>query len=159
VPSPDPPARRPRPVAATLAWAVAVVGATTIGLTAVGAIGDGIIGSSQRPLNPQEVEARLTAAAAAARPAPAPGGVPTVAPPAAGATTAEALGSRGGTVVARCRTGIVEVVSVIPAQGFRVHDELEQDRGRVRFESEQTRVELRLSCADDRPVAQIRIDD
>jgi hypothetical protein len=37
-----------------------------------------------------------------------------------------------------------------------VHDEADEDRGRVRFEAGNSRVELRLSCAGGRPQAQIR---
>ena len=148
--------RRARLVTATLAWALAVCAATAIGLTAVGAIGDGIIGAGQRPLTPPEVQARLVAAAAAARPAPpVPAGEVSLL---AGAAS-EALTSPGGAVLARCRGRVVEVVSAAPAQGFRVHEQDEDDRDEVEFESDDITVKVRLSCPGDRPVAQIKIDD
>lgn len=145
--------RRARFLVATLAWVITVVAATAVGLTAVGAIGDGIIGSGQRPLTSQEVQARLLAAAA--RPAAVPG-----APARAPASPAPyALASRGGTVLARCRGEVVEVVSVTPAQGFRVRDQDEDDQDKVELDSDDVDVELRLSCAAGRPVARESIDD
>ena len=92
--------RRARLVTALLAWGFAVCAATAIGLTAVGAIGDGIMVSGQRPLTPQEVQARLIAASAAARPAPP---APTGAVSLVASAASEALTSPGGAVLARCR--------------------------------------------------------
>jgi hypothetical protein len=146
--------RRARLLVATLAWLLGVVGATAVGLMAVGAIGDGIIGSGQRPLSPPEVQARLLAAAAATRPAAAPGDV--VQPLAAAAP--EALASRGGTVLAQCRGEVVEVVSMTPAQGFRVEDQ-DEDGDKVTFKSDEIKVKMHLSCADGLPTARETIDD
>lgn len=143
----------PRAVTAALAWAAAVVGATAIGLTAVGAIGVGIVGSGSRPLDAAEVD-RLLADPVA------PGGSGTTAPaPTSAATAPLVLAGPGGTVLARCADGVVEVVSASPAQGFRVHDEGGGDAGRVRFEAEETEVEMRLSCVDGEPVSDTRVDD
>lgn len=69
------------------------------------------------------------------------------------------LGGPGGTVLARCAGGVVEAVSTSPAQGFRGHDEGGEVAGRVRFEAEDTEVEMRLSCVDGRPVSDTRVDD
>ncbi|MFC4947435.1 hypothetical protein [Pseudonocardia sp. GCM10023141] len=152
-----PPGRR-RAATAALAWLAAVVVATAIGLLAVSAIGVGIIGPGQRPLDAAEVDRLLAAPITQPTPAPAlPTAVspPTPAPPVA---PPDVLPSRGGTVLARCSAGTVEVVSANPAQGFRVHDEPGEDAGRVRFESGDTRVELRLSCRDGHAVADVRAD-
>lgn len=146
-----------RALTAVLAWAAAVVGSTAIGLTAVGAIGAGIVGagtagSGSDPLTAAEVERLLaTSAPAAAGPTTLAAGPATTAP--------VVLAGPGGTVVARCTGGAVEVVSASPAQGFRVHDEGAEDAGRVRFESEDTEVEMRLSCLDGQPVSDTRVDD
>jgi len=157
VPSSDPyRRRRARLVTATVAWVLAVLAATAVGLTAVGAIGAGIVGTGQRPLTPQEVEARLLAASAA-RPAPIADRTAPV--PAAASTPAEALAGRGGTVLARCSGGTVEVVSVTPAQGFRVHDQDSDDRDKVELESEEIAYDVRLSCVGGRPVAEEIVDD
>jgi hypothetical protein len=84
----------------------------------------------------------LTAAPAPVAPTPA---ATTPAPaPAAGS---KVFPTDGGIVVARSRDGVVDVVSATPAQGWGVHDEAGEDRGR-------DRIELRLSCADGVPQAQ-----
>ena len=128
--------RRARTALVAIAWAAAVVVATLVGMSAVGAIGSGIVGGGQRPLTSDQVDESLAAARAAeaAEPAaPSPAPAPTSAAP-AGAT--DVVGSPGGTIVARCTAGAVEVVSASPAQGFRLDDE--QEDSRVRFESEET---------------------
>lgn len=61
----------------------------------------------------------------------------------------------GGTVLAGCAGGRPEVVSATPAQGFRVHTEDDDGGPRVRFRAGGTRVEIRLSCTDGRPVAAV----
>jgi hypothetical protein len=147
-----------RIVTAVLAWAAAVVGATAIGLTAVGAIGAGIVGPDIRPLDAAEVQRRLSATPAAAPASPAPS-VPPAADPPAGTATPVVLGGPGGTVLARCTGGGVEIVSASPAQGFGVHDEGGEDGGRVRFESERTEVEMQIGCVDGRPVAETTVED
>lgn len=157
---PSPPARRPPParnVTAALAWLVAAVAATLVGLTAVGAIGSGIVGTAQPQLSPAEVDARLAAAGTTGPAASATPAATVTVPEPTGAT--DVLASAGGSVVARCSTGGVEVLSATPAQGYRVHDEGGDDPGRVRFESDGRRVELRLACRDGRPVADVRVDD
>ncbi|WP_214408142.1 hypothetical protein [Pseudonocardia lacus] len=141
-----------RTVTGVLAWLGAVVVATGVGLAAVSAIGVSIVGADQQVLSPSDVEGRLAAAGAPSTAAP-------IAPPAPAAEPAaapKAFPTDGGTVVARCVDGRVEVVTASPAQGWRIHDEAEEDRGRVRFEAGGRRVELRLSCSGDEPRAEIR---
>jgi hypothetical protein len=140
--------RTARTLTGALAWLGAVVVATVVGLMAVNAIGAGLVGPGQRVLDPTEVDARLAAAG------PAPVAPTTAPPPAAPAGGSKVFPTDGGIVVARCRDGAVDVVSATPAQGWGVHDEAEEDRGRVRFENGRDRVELRLSCADGVPQAQ-----
>ena len=52
-----------------------------------------------------------------------------------------------------------EVVSATPAQGFRVQTEDDDGGPRVRFRAGQTRIEVKLTCADGRPVAAVATDD
>ena len=143
--------RRTRATVAALLWAAAVLAATLVGMTAVGTIGSGMSGRGGQPLTPAQVDAAIAAARsdeAPAQPAPsAPGS-----DGAAGVVT-----SQGGTVVARCGTGGVQIVSVIPAQGFQLDDE--QEGGRVRFESDDTRVDVHVRCSDGRPVGDVDVDD
>lgn len=151
---PGPPPRRTGPVLAALAWAATVVVATVVGMSAVGAIGSGILGAGQEPLTPAQVDQAL----AAARSAPPPAAASTTAPPPdAAGPPAEVIPSPGGTVIARCTGGVVDVVSATPAQGFRLHDEHEGSR--VRFRSPETDVEVELACEDGRPVGSVEVDD
>ena len=57
---------RTRLVAGVAAWVAAVGAALVVGLTAVGAIGAGLLGPGQQPLTPAEVDARLASAEPAA---------------------------------------------------------------------------------------------
>ncbi|GAA0925644.1 hypothetical protein [Pseudonocardia zijingensis] len=144
----------PRTWLAVLAWAATAVAATLVGLSAVGAIGSGLLGPAQEPLTSAEVDAELAAARAA--PPPLPPRTSATPEPVPGGPN-EVIGSPGGTVVARCTGDVVEIVSASPAQGYGLDDEPEH--ARVRFEAEETEVEIRLSCRDGRPVGEVRIDD
>ncbi|MEJ3651558.1 hypothetical protein WEH80_00940 [Actinomycetes bacterium KLBMP 9759] len=144
-------------ITGVLAWLVAVVGATTIGLLAVGAIGDGIAGPGDRTLGPAEVESRLAAP-------PHPGHAPE--PPAPLGDRPEVLASQGGTVLVRCVGGVPEIMSVTPAQGYSSHDAGRDDdddgdsrRDRVRFEADDVKVQMLLSCASGRPTHTVTVAD
>lgn len=141
---------RQRGIAVAAAWVLAAVVATTLGLLAVGAIGDGLAGTATRPLSPAEVDARLAAARASAPPAAA-------APAPSGTAAAQVVATAGGTVAVRCVDGRAQVVAATPAQGFRVDDPGEKP-DEVTFESETLDVEVRLGCVDGAPVAQVRED-
>jgi hypothetical protein len=69
------------------------------------------------------------------------------------------IATAGGTVLARCTGGTPEVVSAVPAQGFRVQTEDDDGGPRVRFRSGDTRFEVNMRCADGRPVADVQTDD
>ena len=142
---------RTRLVAGVAAWAAALGAALVVGLTAVGAIGAGLLGAEQQPLTPAEVDARLASAEPVA-PAPQTS-APEVAAPEVIAP--EVIATAGGTVLARCTGGVPEVVSATPAQGFRVQTEDDDGGPRVRFRDGGTRVEVNLRCADGRPVVEI----
>jgi hypothetical protein len=145
---------RTRLLAGVAAWLVAVGVALAVGLTAVGAIGTGLLGPGPQPLTPAEVNARL----ASADP-PAPAAPPATAPiPPAPVAAPEVVATAGGTVLARCTGGVPEVVSATPAQGFRVQTEDDDGGPRVRFRAGKSRIEVRLTCADGRPVADVSTD-
>ncbi|GAA1285495.1 hypothetical protein GCM10009609_58730 [Pseudonocardia aurantiaca] len=154
--------RRTGPALAALAWTATVVVATVVGMSAVGAIGSGILGAGQEPLTPAQVDQALAAARTApaapppAAPAPATTSASAQPPPPAPDAATEVLTSPGGTVVARCVGGLVQVVSATPAQGFRLHDEHEGFR--VRFRSDESDVRMELSCQNGRPVGAVRAD-
>jgi hypothetical protein len=150
---------RTRLVAGVAAWAAALGAALVVGLTAVGAIGAGLLGPGQQPLTPAEVDARLASAEPAA-PVDTPAAVPPADPvPREAGTAPQVIATDGGTVLARCTGGTLEVVSATPAQGFRVQTEDDDGGPRIRFRSGDTRFEVNLRCADGRPVADVQTDD
>ena len=146
---------RSRLVAGVAAWAAALGAALAVGLTAVGAIGAGLLGAEQQPLTPAEVDARLASAEPGA-PAPQTAAPEVLAPE---VVAPEVIATAGGTVLARCTADVPEVVSATPAQGFRVQTEDDDGGPRVRFRDGGTRIEVNLRCVDGRPVAGIENDD
>jgi len=146
---------RTRLVAGVAAWAAALGAALAVGLTAVGAIGAGLLGAEQQPLTPAEVDARLASAEPGA-PAPQTAAPEVLAPE---MVAPEVIATAGGTVLARCTADVPEVVSATPAQGFRVQTEDDDGGPRVRFRDGGTRIEVNLRCVDGRPVAGIENDD
>ncbi|WP_103382607.1 hypothetical protein [Pseudonocardia dioxanivorans] len=145
---------RARSAALVVVWLGAAVGALVVGLTAVGAIGSGITGEGLRPLTPAEVDTRLAALPPSAPPSAPPSSSPL-------GRAAVVAGAPGGTVVARCDATTPRVVSASPAQGFEVDDAGDDSGdhpGRVRFESDDTRVEVRLSCVDGAPAGEVRVE-
>lgn len=146
---------RARIAAGVAAWLVAAGAATLVGITAVDAIGSGIIGAGAAPLSPSEVDARLSATP------PVPSGSPepsttTTSPPTTTAPTstappasdAKAFPSQGGTVIARCVPGGVQILSATPAQGYQVSSASHEidDHPSVKFTSGRTEIEVRLRC-------------
>jgi hypothetical protein len=130
---------------------VAATAATAVALVAVSAIGTDIFGGGQDPLSQSEVNSLLSSSTASAPPTTSttqePEGAPTV--------------TEGGTVIARCATsGLVEILSATPAQGYSVDgdDELE-DHPSVKFRSADTEIEIRLRCVTGTPEAEISYDD
>ncbi len=133
-------------------WLVAAAAATTVGLFAVGAIGTDIFGAStQQPLSQSEVDRQLAdTTPPATTTTPPPTTPPTTAPPdtpAAGRTYS--VHSAGGTVLARCAPGGVEVVASTPAQGFQTEHEDDgvDDHPKITFVAGEREIEIRLRCA------------
>lgn len=162
-----------------LAWLVAVAAATLVGLTAVNAIGSGIVGPGQQPLAPGQVDARIlagpSAGASVAPGTPAPStsstpGLPStpslqtrptspVSPPTVVGPPGPpaAFTTHGGTVIARCTGGRPEILATTPAQGFQVIADQDLDDGPgVKFLAGETEVEVELSCAGATPQAKIQ---
>lgn len=141
-----------------LAWVAALGAATVVGMTAVNAIGSGIVGAGQEPLSQSEVDARLSAFPATTRtsdppPTPSSTPAPTTTTPAVEPTV---VNSRGGSVIARCDGDQVRIVSTTPAQGFQSRAESGHDHPSIRFTSGRARVEVRLRCVDGVPRPEIR---
>lgn len=133
-----------------LLWTVAAAAATAVALVAVSAIGTDIFGGGQDPLSQSEVSSLLastTPSSPTTSTTPEPEGTPTV--------------TEGGTVFSRCTaTGLVEILSATPAQGYAVDsdDDLE-DHPSVKFGSANTEIEIKLRCVNGTPEAEITYDD
>ncbi|GAB1690495.1 hypothetical protein [Krasilnikovia sp. M28-CT-15] len=72
--------------------------------------------------------------------------------------------TRGGTVVARCEAGRVEIVAMSPLSGFAVHERDQGPRAQAEGEfrgtaDEHDRVRVRVTCTAGRPVLTERSDD
>ena len=144
---------RTRLVAGVAAWAAALGAALVVGLTAVGAIGAGLLGPGRGPLTPAEVDARLASAALARRRSPA-----VRSPPARRSARPDVIATAGGTVWPTAPV-TAEVLAATPARWFRVRTEDDDGGPRIRFRSGDTRFEVNLRCADGRPVRDIQTDD
>lgn len=161
-------ARSARITAGALVWLAAAVAATVVGMTAVGAIGDDILGSAQAPISQAEVERRL---AAVSTPTATPSATPTASAtppgnPTTPATTTPPADSRlttteAGSIISRCVPGGVEVISAVPAQGYQVEtdDDEDEDHPSITFTAGETEVEVRLRCVNGTPEPEIRRDD
>jgi hypothetical protein len=145
---------RTRAAAGVVAWVVAVSVALVVGLTAVGAIGSGLLGAAQQPMTPAQVTAALASTDPPAPVAPAPA-APSAAPAAA---APDVIATAGGTVLAHCTAGVAEVVSATPAQGFRVQTESEDGGPRVRFRAGHERYEVNVRCVAGRAVGDVSAD-
>ncbi len=147
---------RTRAFTVALAWVAALGAATIVGMTAVNAIGSGIVGAGRNPLSQSEVDALLSANPSASTPSPTPPSTPSPAP--APAVEPAVVTSQGGSVVARCAGDRVDVVSTTPAQGFQARTGSGGDRPSIRFSSGRGRVEIRLRCVNGTPRAEIKND-
>jgi hypothetical protein len=151
---------------AVLGWLATAAAAITAGVFAVGAIGNGIAGSTTSPLSDQAVAKALAqttrpaAASPSSRPSPTHTPSATSGPSTGRATTPEARGAakarqvRGGSVVARCASGQAILESWTPDQGYEADD---VHRGpdtvvRVKFKSDRAEVETEIGCRGGVPV-------
>jgi hypothetical protein len=167
--------------ASVMAWTVGAMAAVGVGLLALSLIGDGLSTKTGQPLTPDAVARE----ASSARATPTPSEVsPRQAAPSASASSPGAPASRipastqsaaspapaarstdrlvttsGGTAIVRCTESGAYLVSWSPNAGYRF-DNVERgpaDRVRVRFRSDDHKVELRATCV--RGVPEPRIED
>jgi hypothetical protein len=91
---------------------------------------------------------------------PSPGSTTATSKPPAPTAVVRTLASKGGSVVAACRSGQVTLRSWSPAVGFRV-DEVDAGPGgeaEIRFVSRTAEVKMQLRCVSGAPVAQTEYD-
>ncbi|WP_204050450.1 hypothetical protein [Microbispora siamensis] len=156
-----------RLVLAVAGWLLAAALATGTGVAVLGLLGRPLTGPAERPMTAEEI--RLALARDTPGP-PSPASTPAGATPAGssgGETPDAATGRRlvstgAGSLIARCDGGLVRLQSWTPAQGFEVDDvdPGPDDRARVKFESDEGRLEIEVRCAGGVPVPRItRHDD
>jgi hypothetical protein len=151
---------RARPLlAGVLAWVVGATASVVVGLLALSLIDADLTGSGDPPIASDPfVDTGVTGPPASATPSPGPTGGPTAPGPSRGPATQRRLNSAGGYVLAQCEGGgNAYLVFWSPAPGYRVRD---VDRGpredaRVRFESGEREVEMRITCAGGVPRAEV----
>lgn len=150
--------RKGRVTTGVLLWFVAAAAATAVGMTAVAAIGTDIFGGGSDPLSEAEVEAML--ATQTQQPTTSATTPPSSEPPTSQAPQPTEIPSAGGTVLARCAAGGVEIVSANPAQGFQTDtDDDPDDQPSVKFSSGDLEIEVRLRCVNNVVTPEIRQDD
>ena len=160
-------------------WIAAAVVAGFIGIAAIGAVGDGIVGTSSSPLSAEQVDQQLAAQGTAPGTATAPAGsapgtstpppstIPQTSPP-GGATVPPAtqppappaesetksISTQGGSILTRCRGASPQIVNAVPAQGYSVEKDADEGEGRARveFESDDVRVRVEIFCDGGEPV-------
>lgn len=157
--------RKGRVTTGVLLWLVAAAAATAVGMTAVAAIGTDIFGAGNDPLTEAEVEAML---AIQTQP-PTTSSTSSSTPPTPSSTSqpppATEIPTTGGTVLARCAPGGVQVVSAIPAQGYQAEtddgDDVDDvdDHPSVKFTAGDLEIEVRLRCENNLVTHEIRTDD
>lgn len=143
---------RVRSLLTVVGWFAAVSGATTVGVLAVDAIGSGIAGTTAEPLTGKEVASQLaTASPASSKP------ISTESSP---ANASRVLGTKGGTIVARCTDGRVYLASWSPAQGYEA-DNVRRGPARtagLQFESDDAELHVRISCERGVPNKQVKTE-
>jgi hypothetical protein len=152
-----------RPLLVLAGWLGAVVLAVLVGLAAISVIGPGLAARDTEPMSEAQVAAALARASApptaAARPT---GSAPGPSVPAGGGRGT--LGTKGGSVVARCVGTRVRIVAMSPAQGYRLHesDQGPRDVAEGAFRAtndDHDRVKVEVRCVDGTPAFQVRTEN
>jgi hypothetical protein len=150
---------RARPLfAGALAWLVGATASVVVGLLALSLIDADLTGSGDPPIASDPfVDAGVGVPNPPSSTSPTSGPTTGPAPSAATGGTQRRLNSAGGYVLAQCQGANAYLVYWSPAPGFHVRD---VDRGprddaRVRFESGDREVEMRITCAGGQPRAAV----
>jgi serine/threonine-protein kinase len=142
-----------------MAWLIVAFLTTLVGLAAVNSLGDGILGSAERPLTHESVEAQLSSSAPAPTSAPSPSPVATPSVEA----VAHTFSSAGGTVTAACDGDLVTLKYWSPAQGYEA-DHVAPGPGpsasiRFRQGGRGHGIRLAFGCANGAPIQSANTSD
>ncbi|PRW64227.1 hypothetical protein [Actinopolyspora mortivallis] len=149
------PTGKTRTALAVLGWCCAAAVAVAVGLTAVSALGRGILDGGPPMSSPEQVRRELARAGPTT-----PGDGPERTGP-AGEGSSEVERTPGGTVTAGCSAEErASLRSWSPSQGFRAQDVEDgpADEAELTFESEATEVEITVVCDGDTPLVSTEID-
>ncbi|GAA2760844.1 hypothetical protein GCM10009872_62050 [Actinopolymorpha rutila] len=138
---------------AVVGWLATAAGAATMGTFVVDAASSGILGGANDALSQDQVARALAAATATANPT-----VPsTTSASAPGQGTTRALGTPGGSVIARCSDDQATLISWSPAQGYDTDDVWRgpATTARLTFENDRTDVHVQVTCRAGVPAARI----
>ncbi|MFJ2031012.1 hypothetical protein [Streptosporangium sp. NPDC087985] len=150
--------RRPFPLAVA-GWLITGSLATTAGVAVINLLGESLTSSAHRPLSSAEIGEALAAGTPAPEAHPTavtshptvvtshPTSTPAVPP--IPKDRSRLISTEGGTVIARCEKGLVTLRSWSPAEGFQIKsvDRGPDDRARVEFESDETKVKVEVRCS------------
>ena len=157
---------------AAIAWVIVAFLTTLIGLAAVNSLGDGILGSAERPLTHESVDAELSsepsvspsatsADSPSAEPSPTDTGSPLEPPPAA--PVSRTFSSPGGTVTAVCSGDVITLRFWSPAQGFEADHEVRGPAHTVSIRFRQGGdghgIRLGFACSNGSPVQSSNTSD
>ncbi|MGW0231998.1 hypothetical protein ACWDWO_27130 [Actinopolymorpha singaporensis] len=139
--------RRARSLLTVVGWLATAAGAATVGTFVVGAASSSILGGTTVPLSQDQVTRALAAATANPTVPSATSG------PAQGTT--RALGTPGGSVIARCSDDQVTLVSWSPAQGYDTDDVWRgpATTASLTFENYEAELDVQVTCRAGVPVA------
>jgi hypothetical protein len=158
-----------------LAWTVGAVAAVGVGMLAVSLIGDGLSTRTGQPLTSDAI-ARESPSASAPRQSPpsvsvsagretgsklAPSTRSTGPPTPAARPISRPITTSGGTAIVRCTGGLAYLVSWSPREGY-TYDNVDRgpaQRVRVRFRSDEDKVDIRVTCPQGVPRAEVDSDD
>ncbi|MBU2664862.1 septum formation initiator [Actinoplanes bogorensis] len=141
----------PRYLVATAGWLAAAVVATGAGLGGIRLVSENLTGTPGGVLSEQDVARALSAAPVSSTPPPpVRTATPSERPPAL-----TSFSSSGGVAIAGCRGGEAFLDRWSPNPGYEVKDvdEGPDSEAKVRFESSDRHVELRITCSGGLPHA------
>jgi hypothetical protein len=154
-----------RILAGVTGWLLAAALAVVVGLLAVSLLGTGITSGQTHPLSHAAVNRALAHATRQPSATPAPSTSTPSTPPASPTTPAptssdqkhavRALGTRGGSIIARCTGNTAYLVSWSPRQGFETDDHVRgpAPTAFIKFDGEDLDVYTTISCRNGTPTA------
>jgi hypothetical protein len=152
----------PRSLVAVTGWVAAALVATVAGLGGIRLVGDSLTGTAGGVLSEEDVTRALAAAtptpaatpSASASSSPATS-APASRPPASRPPALTSFPSSGGVAIAGCRGDQAFLDRWSPNPGYQVRDvdAGPDDEAKVRFESDDRHVDLRITCSGGVPHA------